>query len=488
MYLRQLCVLWLMMVGAAGAAEPTPNVIVIFMDDMGYGDIGSFGAKNYPTPNLDRMAAEGRRFTDFVVSSAVCSASRAALLTGCYHRRVGIAGALEPSSEIGISDDEVTLAELCKSRGYATAIYGKWHLGHHPRFLPTNHGFDDFYGLPYSNDMWPLHPDNIRRQQKDPSAKGPWPPLPLIAGTTVVNRDVQPVDQERLTTELTERAVAFMEAHHDQPFFVYLPHPMVHVPLYVSDRFRDKSGAGLFGDVMMEVDWSVGQILDAVDRLGIAEKTLVIFTSDNGPWLSYGDHAGSAGPLREGKGTMFEGGYRVPTLMRWTTKIPAGTTCEALASTIDIVPTVAELLAADLPAHRIDGVDIRELMFDHQPEPLDRVFACYYSGGELQAVRDDRFKLIFPHQYRTLAGREGGTGGMPVAYSMAKVDQPTLIDLDADVGEQRDVSEKFPDVLARLLDAAEAMREDLGDRLTNRPGANIRPAGKLTSEDQRLEW
>lgn len=472
---------------ASTATTQSPNIVVIFMDDMGYADIGAFGAEGYETPNLDRMAKEGRRFTDFVVSSAVCSASRSALLTGCYHRRIGISGALGPNSQIGISDDELTLAELCNSRGYATAIFGKWHLGHHPRFLPTNHGFDHYYGIPYSNDMWPLHPQNLARLQKDPNAELIWPRLPIIENTTVVNSDVQPEDQKQFTTEFTRRAVEFIHSNADKPFFLYLPHPMVHVPLYVSDKFEGKSGAGLFADVMMEVDWSVGQILSAIDSIGADERTLVIFTSDNGPWLSYGNHAGSAKPLREGKGTMFEGGYRVPALMRWPTKIPANTTCDTLASTIDILPTVAALIDANLPEHPIDGIDIRELLFSTTPQTIDRTFACYYAGGELQAVRNDRFKLVFPHRYRTMAGRPGGSNGMPNEYSTANA-PASLYDLNNDVSESTDVSEQHPEIVRQLQLAAEHYRKTLGDRLSKKPGTEIRPAGKLTKDDLRLQW
>ena len=469
------------------AETKTPNVVVIFIDDMGYGDIGPFGAKDYPTPNLDRMANEGRRFTDFVVSSAVCSASRGALLTGCYHRRIGISGALGPNSDIGIHANEVTLAEICKSRGYATAIYGKWHLGHHPKFLPTQHGFDEYYGIPYSNDMWPLHPANLARKEKDPNATGPYPPLPMIEDHKVINNDVQPADQELLTKSLTERAVKFMREHADEPFFVYLPHPMIHVPLYASKEFQGKSGAGLFGDCVMEVDWSVGQILDCLDSIGQADNTLVIFTADNGPWLSYGDHAGSAGPLREGKGTMFEGGYREPTLMRWKGKIPAGTTCDKLASTIDILPTVAALIGAELPAHPIDGVDIRPLLFHDDVESPRTNFYCYYQGGELQAVRNERFKLTFPHKYRTLAGKPGGTGGMPANYSQAEIGF-SLFDLDNDVAESRDVAAEFPEVVKELTQVAEAARDDLGDKLTKRPAKGAREPGKIQKGDERLTW
>lgn len=473
---------------AADRPDAPPNVVVIFIDDMGYADIGPFGATDYPTPNLDRMAAEGMRFTDFVASTAVCSASRASLLTGCYNVRVGIHGALGPTAEHGIADDEVTLAELCKSQDYATACFGKWHLGHHPRFLPTRHGFDHYFGLPYSNDMWPLHPANVAKLKKNPDAKPSWPPLPLIEGTRVINPDVQPDDQKQLTRQYTERAVQFIRDHHDQPFFLYLPHSMVHVPLYVSEAFAGKSGAGLFGDVVMEVDWSVGQILDALQQTGIDQNTLVIFTSDNGPWLSYGDHAGSAGPLREGKGTMFEGGYREPTLMRWPGKIPAGTTCDELASTIDVLPTVAALTGAPLPDHPIDGKDIRPLMFG-QPDAVSphQAFNCFYAGGQLQAIRDRRWKLHFPHSYRTLGGREGGSGGEPVDYQQAKIGK-VLYDLKNDPGESTDVAASHPDVVARLEAEAEKAREMLGDQLTGRKGSQTRPPGRLQPDDQRLVW
>ena len=473
---------------ATAENQSPPNVVVIFIDDMGYADINPFGATAYPTPNLNRMAAEGRRFTDFVVSTAVCSASRAALMTGSYHRRVGISGALGPQSNLGIHADETTLAEVCKSKGYATACFGKWHLGHHPKFLPTNHGFDEYFGIPYSNDMWPLHPAVIASRERDPNAESRFPPLPLIEGTTVVNANVQPQDQEQFTRQFTERAVDFIKRHADQPFFVYLPHPMVHVPLYVSDAFRGKSGAGLYGDVVMEVDWSVGQVLDAVEDIGAERNTLVIFTSDNGPWLSYGDHGGQATPLREGKGTMFEGGYREPTIMWWKDKIPAGTECDKLCSTIDILPTVAHLIGAELPEHRIDGKDIRPLIFgEENAESPHDYFYCYYSGGELQAIRNSRFKLMFPHTYRTLKGHPGGTGGRPVPYQSAEIG-PALFDLQEDVSELVNVIDEHPEVVADLRRAAEIAREDLGDKLTGRQGKGIREPGRMEPGDQRLTW
>ena len=337
-----------------------PNVVVIFMDDMAYADIGPFGAKAYPTPHLDRMAKEGRKFTDFYVTQAVCSASRAGLLTGCYNVRVGILGALGPKSTHGLNPTEITLAELCKQRGYATACFGKWHLGHHRKFLPLQHGFDEYFGIPYSNDMWPYHP-GVRHLPMAERLKK-WPHLPLIEGNKVINPKVTGKDQEQITTQLTERSVRFIEKNKDNPFFLYVPHPMVHVPLYVSDKFKGKSKAGLFGDVMMEVDWSVGQILETLRKHKLDKSTLVIFTSDNGPWLNYGDHAGSAGPLREGKGTMFDGGCRESALMWWPGTIPAGSECPTPAMTIDLLPTVAELIGARLPKHPIDGKSIVNLL------------------------------------------------------------------------------------------------------------------------------
>ncbi|MDA0837906.1 MAG: sulfatase [Planctomycetota bacterium] len=466
-------------------AETLPNVVVIFIDDMGYADIGPFGAESYSTPHLDLMAKEGMKFTDFQVSSAVCSASRAALLTGCYHRRVGISGALGPKSPIGLSAVEMTIAELCKQKGYATACFGKWHLGSHEKFLPLQHGFDEYLGLPYSNDMWPYHSRFANLPLDDPKRRMAYPDLPLFDGNRIIDDNVTAEDQEQLTTKYTERAVDFINRNKNNPFFLYVPHSMVHVPLYVSDKFKGKSERGLFGDVVMEVDWSVGQILGALKTNGIDEKTLVIFTSDNGPWLNYGDHAGSAKPLREGKGTMFEGGCRVPTVMRWPGRIPAGKSCKELASTIDILPTVAKLIGANLPGHKIDGKDFRPLMFGEQDaQSPHEVFYHYYGGGQLQAVRDRRWKLHFPHSYRTLDGRKGGTGGQPVSYSEGKIGKE-LFDLESDASESMNVIERHPEIVERLEKYAEAARDDLGDSLSKRPGKGIRPPGRLEPGDKR---
>lgn len=450
---------------SAGAQAPDrpPNFVIIFADDLAYGDLGCFGAKGYTTPNLDRMAAEGVRLTSFYAAQAVCSASRTALLTGCYPNRVGILGALGPSSKIGISDTEVTLAQMLKPRGYATAIYGKWHLGHHPKFLPTHHGFDDYFGLPYSNDMWPKHP----------TAK--FPDLPLIEGDKVVA--VNP-DQTQLTTWYTERAVKFIAKNKDRPFFLYLAHNMPHVPLHVSSKFKGKSERGLYGDVIMEIDWSVGQVLAELKKQGIDERTLVLFTSDNGPWLSYGDHAGSAGPLREGKGTTWDGGQREPCIMRWPGKIPAGRVCAEPTATIDIFPTLARLAGAELPRHPIDGLDIWPILAG-QPgarNPHEAYF--FYWNRELQGVRSGRWKLHFPHNYRTLAGRPGGTGGKPVPYSQARTEL-ALFDLDNDIGETVNVAAQHPEIVKRLQQLAEKAREDLGDSATKRQGKGVRSPGRL---------
>ena len=468
-----------LLVGRSSAnAVELPNIVIIFIDDMGYADIGPFGATQYPTPNLDRMAAEGRKFTDFHASTAVCSASRASLLTGCYHERVGIRGALGPQARHGLNPEEVTLAELCKQKDYATACFGKWHLGHHHEFLPLQHGFDEYYGLPYSNDMWPYHPDIVDLPADHPD-KRRYPQLPLFENNTIVDEEVTGEDQQQLTTDYTNRAVDFIARNKEKPFLLYVPHSMVHVPLYVSDKFRGRSQAGLFGDVVMEIDWSVGQILSALEQQEIDERTLVIFTSDNGPWLSYGNHAGSAAPLREGKGTMFEGGYREPCIMRWPGKIPANTVCEELCSTMDLLPTIAELIGGGLPGDRIiDGKNIWPLIAGEPGavSPHD-AFYCYYTG-QLRAVRDRRWKLHFPHRSRTMRGSTIGQDGKPGPYQQEQVGLE-LYDLKNDLGETPDVAKQSPEVVERLRERAEAARHALGDTLTGQLGHEVRPHGKV---------
>jgi arylsulfatase A-like enzyme len=448
----------------APAAERPPNVVLVYADDLGYGDVGAFGAPRIRTPHIDRLATEGVRFTDFYVAQAVCSASRAALLTGSYPNRIGILGALFPTSTNGIAEGETTLGEVLKARGYATAIYGKWHLGHLPPFLPTRHGFDDYLGLPYSNDMWPSHPERMK-----------FPPLPLYSGDAVLT--VNP-DQSQLTGEYGRRAAAFIERNRERPFFVYLAHTMPHVPIFASERFRGRSRQGLYGDVVEEIDDSVGQVIATLRRLSLERETLVIFTSDNGPWLSYGDHAGRAGPLREGKGTAFEGGVRVPFVARWPGRIPAGTVVREPAMTIDVLPTIARLVGAPLPERPIDGLDISPLLLGQDGARSPHEALLFYYGTELRAVRGGRYKLVLPHRSQTLDG-PAGSGGVPGKYRQADVPQ-ALYDLVADAGETTDVAAGHPDVVRRLLDAAEKAREDLGDSLTGRTGRGLREPGRAS--------
>ncbi|MHC5005755.1 MAG: sulfatase family protein [Planctomycetota bacterium] len=465
--------------GAPAGASPPPNIVIIFTDDQGYADVGVYGAEGYATPNLDRMATEGMRFTDFYVAQPVCSASRAALLTGCYPNRIGITGALGPRSTHGIHDEETTLAELCRSRGYATAIFGKWHLGHLPEFLPLRHGFDEYYGIPYSNDMWPLHPAYAHFPPGTAERKRGYPDLPIFEGDRVADPEVTADDQKRFTRDLTERAVAFINGRGEGPFLLYVAHPMVHVPLHVSDEFANTTAAGLYGDVVSEIDWSVGRILEALRAQGIDDRTLVIFTSDNGPWLSYGDHAGSAAPLREGKGTTFEGGVRVPCIMRWPGTIPAGRVCREPLMTIDIFPTVAALIGAELPARAIDGRDARALLRgDPGAASPHEAFFFYYHRNDLEAMRSGRWKLHFPHKYRSMEGRAPGSGGTPGKYDWDRRTDLELYDLHADVAESRNVSADHPDVIARLIALAEAMRCELGDNLTGVKGTGQRPPGR----------
>jgi arylsulfatase A-like enzyme len=440
-----------------------PNVVVILADDLGYADLGCYGAREIRTPHLDRMAAEGVRFTSFYAAQAVCSASRAALLTGCYPNRIGLLGALGPNAKTGLHPDEPTIAEVLKPRGYATAIFGKWHLGDRPEFLPERRGFDQYFGLPYSNDMWPLHPEN-------PQA---YPPLPLIEGSRVV--ELMP-DQTQLTQWYTRRAIWFIEQHRDRPFFLYLPHSMPHVPLFASRKFAGRSRAGIYGDVIEELDASVGEILKSLKRLKLEEQTLVMFTSDNGPWLLYGDHAGRAHPLREGKATMFDGGVRVPCVMRWPGKIPQGRVCAEMALTMDLLPTLARLAGTALPAGRtVDGQDIWPLMAGEPGAASPHEAFYFYWDRQLHAVRSGPWKLHFPHAYPQ--PDPAGAGGRPGKYSARKIGL-ALYHLESDPAEAHDLAGQHPEMVLRLQALAERARDDLGDSLTQRVGRNVRPPGQ----------
>lgn len=457
--LLALSVLTLLRPGSA--ADRPPNFVIIFVDDMGYGDLGCYGAQGYETPHLDRMASQGVRFTDFYVGQPICSASRAALLTGCYPNRVGVTGALTPRSKNGISDREILLPQILKGRGYVTGMFGKWHLGDSPQFLPTHHGFDEYFGLPYSNDMRGGPPSNN-------------PQLPLIEGDKVIQRNP---DQTQLTTWYTEHAVSFIQRHKDVPFFLYVAHNMPHVPLHVSDKFKGKTKRGLFGDVIEEIDWSAGQILDALKQNGLEENTLVVFTSDNGPWLVYGDHAGFAGPLREGKMTTFDGGVRECCIVRWPGKVPAGAVCHEMAWSMDLLPTLAKLAGATVPSDRvIDGKDIWPLIAVQPGAKTPHEAYFYYWGRELQAVRSGEWKLHLAHDYNhpDPVGH-GGKAGKTVKLQIAS----SLFNLANDVGEQHDVAREHPEIVERLMALAEKSRKDLGDSRTKQTGENVRTSSLL---------
>jgi arylsulfatase len=460
--------------------QSTPNIVLILMDDMGYGDIGRTGANQYETPNLNRLAAQGMQFTWYYCPQAVCSASRAGLLTGCYPNRIGISGALMPWATVGINPEETTIAEMLKTKGYHTGIIGKWHLGHHREFLPLQNGFDEYYGLPYSNDMWPVDFDGVPMRLKDTtSSKMKYPDLPLIEGNDKVGEVNTLGDQDKLTAEYTRRAVMFIQAHKKEPFFLYLPHSMVHIPLGVSDKFRGKSRQGLYGDVMMEVDWSIGEVLKTLSENGLEKNTLVIFTSDNGPWLNFGNHAGTTGGLREGKGTSWEGGQRVPCIMRWPGVIPPGEICNQLASSIDILPTLADITGAKLPSLKIDGISILPLLLGEKSAAPRHEFLYYYEQNSLEAVQRDFWKLVLPHKSRTYREMKPGVGGWPGPTGTETISEPQLYDLRRDPGEWYDVSKYYPDKVRELEALAAETRKDLGDNLTGFPGANRRKSGSV---------
>ncbi len=450
----------------SGAAQQYTNVVIINLDDVGYGDFSCNGAYGYTTPNIDRMASEGVRFTHFLAAQPISGASRAGLLTGCYPNRIGFSGAPGPNSAYGIHPDEMTMGELLKQKGYSTAAFGKWHLGDARKFLPLQNGFDEYYGLPYSNDMWPYHP-----QQGEGFN---FPDLPTIDGNEVVGYNT---DQTKFTTDYTTRAVNFIKNNRKKPFLVYLAHSMPHVPLAVSDKFKGKSQQGLFGDVMMEIDWSVGEVLKTLRELGLEESTLVVLTSDNGPWANYGNHAGSAAGLREAKATTFDGGNRVPCIMYWKGKTQPGSICNKLASHIDLLPTVAEISGAPLPARKIDGVSILPLIKGDQTANPRESFVYYYHKNDLEAVTDGMFKLVFPHKYVTYAAYVPGNDGKPGRLGNVELLKAELYDLRRDPGERNDVISQYPEEAAKLMQIADKMREELGDNLTRKKGTERREPG-----------
>ena len=447
----------------SAAPAPKPNVIVIYADDQGYGDLSCYGAKKLQTPHLDRMAAEGMRFTDFYVSAPVCTPTRSSLMTGCYPRRIGLhQHVLFPHSTKGLNPSEITVAEVLKGQGYATACVGKWHLGYQTKFLPTRQGFDSYFGIPFSNDMWlppgmayaagaklppGLDAETRRTGEKKRNQ------VPLMRNEEVIE---YPVDQTTLTERYTEEAIGFITANQDRPFFLYLPHTMPHYPLHVSQRFKGKSKGGLFGDVIECIDWGVGQILATLKTLGIDQRTLVIYTSDNGP------AAGSAGPLRGKKGSTWEGGMREPCIMRWPGRIPAGAVCGELATIMDLLPTIARLAGTQAPADRvIDGRDIWPLMAGTPGAKTPHGAFFYHTAqGQLAGVRSGTWKLhLVPPRRRRKKGEPP-----------PKATGPLLFDLSTDISESHNVADQHPDVVARLTALLERFDAELK--------AHTRPVGK----------
>ena len=449
----------------SATAPEKPNFIFILADDMGYGDIGPFGSRKNRTPNLDRMAREGMKLTSFY-AAPVCTPSRAQILTGCYAKRVSLPDVIFPRSKIGLSTNEHTIATLLKSQGYATIAIGKWHVGDDPKFLPTRHGFDHYLGLPYSNDMG----GEVPGKDTENWGKNRKPPLPLVRDEEVIET-LKPADQDKLTALYTEEAVKFMRANKDRPFFLYLPHTAVHMPLHPGDKFKGKSANGPYGDWVEEVDWCVGRVMDTVRDLGLSGRTLIIFSSDNGPWLSQGTNAGNAGPLRGGKGGTYEGGVREPTLAWWPGKVPAGSVCDAVAANFDLLPTFVKMAGGTVPADRkIDGKDISPLLLGQTKEsPHEAHF--YFASTALQAVRSGPWKLAITPQY------EGKGHFSEAEAGVGKVFTPKLYNLDEDLGETTDVAAKHPDVVTRLLGYTAEMEADLGVNKRNGPG--VREPGRV---------
>ena len=437
---KTLCLfLKLSLLAAVHAKITTPNLVLIFTDDQGYGDLSCFGSSKIKTPNIDRIAKEGRKFTSFMVASPVCTPSRAALLTGCYPKRIGMhKHVLFPSSTKGLNPSEYTLADHFKSLGYSTACFGKWHLGHHKEVLPTANGFDTYFGIPYSNDM--NHPDNKGKPKGGPdgmdllwedpeSTLTKWK-TPLFENEKIVEL---PVDQRTITSRCTQKSIDFIKANKDSPFFVYLPHSMPHIPLYVPDEVRDPNPLNAYVNTIEHIDSEVGRLLRALDELKLSSNTYVIYTTDNGPWLPFRHHGGSAGPLREGKGTTFEGGQRVPCVMRGP-GIPAGTVCEDLMGTIDILPTFAAITGQPLPKNKkIDGVDASALL-KGKGNPPRTEFLHYTSRGDLEGIRQGKWKLLM--KKRKQKGKW--------------VDEMMLFDLASDLAESSNLSKEKPKVVSRL--------------------------------------
>ena len=440
-----------------------PNIVLINCDDLGYGDLGSYGSTINKTPVLDRMAEEGLRFTDFYVASPVCSPSRGALMTGCYPARIGFGSfdgsrVLFPGQGIGLNPDEITIATLLRDAGYATKIVGKWHCGDQKEFLPTRHGFDSYFGLPFSNDMGRQVDSNPDDHSEQAEKRRNRPPLPLLRDEEVVQQ--QP-DLRALTERYVEEAVGFIRDNSSGPFFLYFAHMYVHLPLYAPEGMVNESKNGDYGACVAGIDWATDVILNELKQQGLDDDTLVIFTSDNGSRLD--NQGGSNGALRGKKGTTWEGGQRVPCIMRWPSKMPAGQVRSQLATTMDLYPTLAALAGAQVPTDRtIDGVDISSLMFDEDPGASPRDEFAYYDENNIEAVRDQKWKL---HVRK---------GGEEIAE---------LYDLESDIGETKNLFDSNPDIVAALSSRIDSFRAELGDEATGVTGSNVRPAGRIENPE-----
>ena len=446
-----------------------PNIVFILADDLGYADLSSYGSKFINTQFLDEMALSGAKLTSYYSSQAVCSASRAAILTGAYSNRIGINGAFGPNSKRGINENELLISEMLKENGYKTGIFGKWHLGDADEFKPTRHGFDEFFGILFSNDMWPFHPEFPNAFPDDLMLYRNEKPIETL------------IDQSDLTKRITDESIRFINENKDNPFFLYIPHPQPHVPLFASSDFNGSTGEGLYADVITEIDFSVGRILDALEKNGISENTIVVFTSDNGPWLSYGEHAGESGIYREGKGTAWEGGQRVPCIVKYPNEISAGTVIDEPLMGIDWLPTFADLTNSKLSSNKIDGKNIWPLLTSETNKSPHEALFFYYKQNELHAVRSGDWKLYFPRSYRSLNGRPGGKDGIPVKYDQNIVSENELYNLKIDPKELNNVLNNYPEIVNKLKKMGENARYDLGDNLTKVKGAGTREVGKITS-------
>jgi len=439
----------------------SPNIVFILADDLGYGDLSSYGSETIETINIDKLAENGVKLTSYYAAQPVCSASRAAILTGVYPNRIGIYNAFGPTSDSGISHNEYTLAEMLKDNGYKTGIFGKWHLGSKKEFFPTNHGFDEFYGILYSNDMWRWHPEYPEGYPQD---------LLLYRNENALK---EIIDQSNLTKDITTESINFIEKNKDNPFFLYIAHPQPHVPLFVSEDFEDLTGNGLYADVITEIDYSVGRVLDKIEEIGLTENTIVVFTSDNGPWLSYGNHSGSSGIYREGKGTTWEGGVRVPSIIKFPNGLKPSEIDEPIMA-IDWMPTFANITRSKLSQNKIDGKDIWPLLSGEVNQSPHEKLYFYYRVNELHSIRMNDWKIQFSRTYRSLNGKKGGKDGIPVKYEMNLIDKNELYNLKDDPQERIDVYDKFPEIAKKMEELAEKARVELGDNLKGRKGKGNR--------------